>query len=404
MQGARIKVLGLGGGGSNAVDRMMQVGIEGIEYIAANTDAQALARTICPTRVQLGPRVTRGLGAGGDPARGLAAARESAGELGAGLRGADMVFLAAGLGGGTGTGAISCAAEIARDLGSLVVAIVTMPFSFEGGRRQRQAREGLARLQPLVNTLIVVPNDRLLQIVPREMPFEMAFQIADEALRQGVQGLAELVTRPGLINLDFAHVRHLMATSGGALLAMGQGSGEDKAVKAAHAALHHPLLAIGEIDQASGLLVHITGGEDLGLFEVREAIEVLTEAAHPRAEVIFGAAIDPSLNGRAELILIATGLGGTAVDVPAKRDAIERAVERAAERRAAREAQGAGERAPEPAVVAVAVPAEPPERDDLDIPAFVRRRAANGARSLGAPLGTHVGGLGPLQPPAMESA
>jgi cell division protein FtsZ len=358
MNGATIKVVGLGGGGSNAVNRMIQVGIEGIEFIAANTDAQALARALAPVRVQLGPRCTGGLGAGGDPARGLAAAHESRAALEQALRGADLVFLAAGLGGGTGTGAIVVAAEAARQCGALVVAIVTMPFTFEGARRQRAAREALAGLRQAAHTLIVVPNDRLLQILPRSMPVEMAFQIADEALRQGVQGLAELITRPGLINLDFAHVRAIMQYSGGAVLAMGQGAGENKAVLAAQAALHHPLLDLGSVDQATGLLVYITGGEDLGLFEVHQAVETLKQAAHPQVEVLFGAAIDPQMNGRAELILVATGVGGTPIDVPARASAV-----------------------PEPAL-------RPPDyasapRDDLDIPAYARRAQPALAGALG---------------------
>jgi cell division protein FtsZ len=364
MYNATIKVLGIGGGGSNAVDRMIQVGIEGVEFLAANTDAQALSRCSAPVRIPLGPRCARGLGAGGDPVRGQAAAQESRFALDTALRGADIVFLAAGMGGGTGTGGIAVAAEAARASGALVIAIVTTPFNFEGGRRHRNSREGLEALRKRVHTLIVVPNDRLLQIVPRDMPFEMAFQIADEALRQGVQGIAELITRPGLINLDFANVRTLMLNAGGALLSMGQGVGENKAVKAAHAALHHPLLGEGAIDSAAGLLVHITGGEDLGLFEVREAVTVLSSAARPDAEIMFGATIDPQMEGRAELILVATGVGGTAVEMPA------RAVPAAAP-------APESPRQHEPVRAVRQTIALPPfERDDLDIPAYVRRGVA----------------------------
>lgn len=307
-----IKVIGLGGGGSNAVNRMIELGIEGVEFIAANTDAQALAQSLAPTRIQLGPRLTRGLGAGGKPEVGEAAADESREELKAACSGADMVFLTAGLGGGTGTGAIPIAAEVVQACGALAIAIVTTPFSFEATRRQRNAEGGLAKLRPHAHTLITVPNDKLLPLLGRNTPFDLSLRVADEVLRQGVQGIAELISKPGLINVDFAHVRSLMKLAGEAMLAIGQGRGDDKAAEAVRQALKMPLLEVNSITTASGLLVHFTGGEDLGLYEVSRAVEEITCAA-PQAEVVFGATIDPLMNGRAQVILVATGLGNTLV-------------------------------------------------------------------------------------------
>jgi cell division protein FtsZ len=303
-----IKVIGLGGGGSNAVNRMIELGLEGVEFIAANTDAQALTQSLAPTRIQLGPRLTRGLGAGGKPEVGEAAADESRPELKAACAGADMVFLTAGLGGGTGTGAIPIAAEVAQACGALSIAIVTTPFSFEASRRQRNAEGGLVKLRPHAHTLITVPNDKLLPLLGRNTPFDLSLRVADEVLRQGVQGIAELIGKPGLINVDFAHVRSLMKMAGNAMLAIGQGRGDDKAAEAVRQALKMPLLEVNSITTASGLLVHFTGGEDLCLYEVSRAVEEITCAA-PQAEVVFGATIDPLMNGRAQVILVATGLG-----------------------------------------------------------------------------------------------
>lgn len=346
----KIKVLGLGGGGSNAVNRMIELGLEGVEFIAANTDHQALASSLAPMRLQIGPRVTRGLGAGGDPRSGAAAAMESAREIAAALRGADMVFLTAGMGGGTGTGAAPVAAEIARELGIVVVAIVTMPFTFEMNRRSQNALEGVRRLQPHAHTLITVPNDRLLQIVPRELSLEVAFRLADDVLRQGVQGVSELVTRPGLINVDFAHVRELLLHGGGALMAIGFGEGETKTTDAIDQALHHPLLQVDSLEQASGVLVHFTGGDDLTLFEVGDAVSQLHNSMNDQSDVILGASTDPSMNGRAQAILIVTGIGGR--PLPAASPSTTRAAES--------EAEGSAE------LDASAV--------DLDLPTFLRRR------------------------------
>ncbi len=350
---ASIKVLGLGGGGSNAVNRMIELGLSGVDFIAANTDRQALASSLAATRLQLGPRVTRGLGAGGDPKVGAAAAMESSREIAAALRGADMVFITAGMGGGTGTGSAHVAAEIAREVGAIVVAVVTMPFGFEMTRRSRNAVEGIQLLRPHTHTLVTVPNDRLLQVVPRDVSLEIAFRMADDILRQGVQGVAELVTRPGLINVDFAHVRNMFLNGGGALMAIGMGEGESKAEEAIYQALHHPLLEIDTLDRAAGILVHFTGGEDLSLSEVGDAVDQLRDSLPQEADLLLGATTDPAMEGRTQVILIVTGLGGS--PVPA-----------AAEAPVATHLRVSGP----PMVERGAV--------DLDLPAFLRRRAATG--------------------------
>ncbi len=252
----RIRVIGLGGAGTNAVNRMIELGLPGVDFVAANTDKQALSSSLAPVRLQLGPRITRGLGAGGDPEIGAAAAMESSGEIAAALTDADMVFVTAGMGGGTGTGAAPIAAEIAKELGAVVIAVVTMPFGFEMKQRARNALLGVKGLTPHAHTMITVPNDRLLQVVSKTLSLEIAFRLADDVLRQGVQGVTELVTRPGLINVDFAHVRRLLLGGGGSLMAIGLGKGENKATDAIQEALHHPLLEIESFDQATGALVH----------------------------------------------------------------------------------------------------------------------------------------------------
>jgi cell division protein FtsZ len=307
---ASVKVVGLGGGGSNAINRMIELGISDVDFIAANTDRQALDSSLAPVKLQLGPRVTRGLGAGGDPKVGAAAAMESSRAIAAALKGADMVFITAGMGGGTGTGAAHVTAEIAREIGAVVVAVVTLPFSFEMSRRAQNASEGVLLLQPHAHTLITVPNDKLLQVVPRDVSLEVAFRVADDVLRQGIQGISELVTRPGLINVDFAHVRRLMINGGGAYMSIGLSQGEGKASAAIDQALQHPLLQIDSLDQASGVLVHFTGGDDLTLFEISDAITDLRKILSPDTDVIMGATTDPNMNGRAQVILIVTGLGG----------------------------------------------------------------------------------------------
>lgn len=312
-----LKVIGLGGGGSNAINRMIELGLTGVEYIAANTDHQALKNSLAPVQIQLGSKLTRGLGAGGNPQVGEGAAEESYKDLNAALAGADMVFLTAGMGGGTGTGSIPIAARVARNLGAVTVAIVTTPFSFEMGRRQKNAREGLAKLRPFIDTLITVPNDRLLQVAPQDLPLELAFRLADDVLRQGIQGITELITQPGLINVDFSHIRQLMQSGGGSLLSIGQGKGENKALQAVEHALHHPLLDSISLDNATGIIANFTGGPDLTFLEVADALNYLQEKTNNRADIVPGVINDDRMEGRAQVILIITGLGATPVDTRA---------------------------------------------------------------------------------------
>jgi len=302
-----IKIMGLGGGGSNAVDRMIELGLEGVEFIAANTDAQALRKSMAPTKIQLGPNLTRGLGAGAKPEVGEEAALESRKEIAEALKGADLVFLTAGMGGGTGSGAIAVAAEVARSLGALTVAVVTLPFTFEASRRQQNAQASVAKLRANCDTLVTVPNDKLLGLLPKTTTFEMALRVADEVLHQGVQGITELITKPGLINMDFANIRALMEVAGPSMMAIGQGAGEGKAIKAVRQALAMPLLDLKSTGNAAGVLVHFTGGDDLSLYEVSQAANEITQAA-PNAEVIFGATIDAQYAGRTQVILVVTGI------------------------------------------------------------------------------------------------
>jgi cell division protein FtsZ len=309
-----LKVIGLGGGGCNAVERMIELGLSGIEFIAANTDRQTLEFNPAQVKVLLGPQVTRGFGAGGDPKMGRAAAEESRTELAAALSGADMVFLTAGMGGGTGTGAIPIAAEIARSQGAVTIAIVTTPFSFEMGRRQKNAAEGLNHLCEFTHTLVAIPNDRLLYIAPRDLPMDVAFRLADDVLRQAVQGLAELITEPGMINVDFAHVRRLIMLGGGALMAIGHGQGEQKARLALEQALHHPLLESVSLDKAAGVIANFTGGQDLSLFEVQDALEDLQKQTGEQAEIVMGVINDDRMQGRVQVILMITGLGSPTLE------------------------------------------------------------------------------------------
>jgi cell division protein FtsZ len=321
--GASIRVIGVGGAGSNAVDRMMQVGIPDVDFIAVNTDGQALSRSEAPHKIRLGGRFTRGLGAGGDPATGAEAAERSRKELEDVVRGADMVFIAAGMGGGTGTGASHVIARIAREQQALTIAVVTKPFTFEGSKRRTVAERGIERLQAEVDTLVVVSNDRLLEVVNKRVSLDIAFRIADEVLRQGVQGISELVTRPGLINLDFADVKSIMDRGGGALVSIGYGEGSDRVMEAAQVALKSPLLDIESIEGTDGLLVNITGGEDLTLAEVDQAMALISKAAVPGAKILFGAVVDPKMEGRVQITLIATGLGvEKTVTAPAKKEGV----------------------------------------------------------------------------------
>ncbi|MGE5599487.1 MAG: cell division protein FtsZ [Bacteroidota bacterium] len=308
-QYASIKVIGVGGGGGNAVNRMVESGLQGVEFVAINTDAQALQRAKVDVRLRIGDDLTKGLGAGANPDIGLKAATESKEEIINVLQGADMVFITAGMGGGTGTGAAPFIAQLARELNALTVAVVTKPFSFEGKIRSAQAEQGLNRLREQVDTLITIPNERLLQVVDRNTPVIEAFRIADDVLRQAVQGISDLITVTGLINVDFADVRTIMSEAGSALMGIGVARGENRAVEAARAAISSPLLDTS-IDGAKGVLLNITGGRNLGLFEVNEAAAVVTEAAEPDANVIFGAVIDENLDEEVRVTVIATGFDG----------------------------------------------------------------------------------------------
>jgi cell division protein FtsZ len=340
---AAIKVVGVGGGGSNAVNRMISAGLRGVEYVAVNTDAQALALSSADKKIHIGAKVTKGLGAGGDPALGRQAAEESKDELHDSLAGADMVFITAGMGGGTGTGGAPVIAELARELGSLTIGVVTRPFGFEGKRRATAADEGIKNLKQRVNTLITIPNDRLLQIIDRQATVIEAFRTADDVLRQGVQGVSDLITIPGLINLDFADVRTIMAEAGSALIGIGVAQGDERATKAAQSAINSPLLETS-MQGARGVIINVTGGTDMGLLEVSEAAQVVREAADPEANIIFGAVIDEKARDEIRITVIATGF-----------DAARRVEERVAP---------VDDRVREPVKLI----------DDLDIPAFLRRR------------------------------
>src|SRR5438093_4171966 len=306
---AVIKVVGVGGGGTNAVNRMVDSGLSGCEFIAVNTDAQALMMTDADVKIQIGAQATRGLGAGADPEIGFAAAQESRDELKEALKGADMVFITAGEGGGTGTGGAPIVAELGQELGALTVGVVTRPFAFEGRKRADQAERGIDQLRDRVDTLIVIENDRLLQVVERQTSVVEAFRMADDILRQGVQGITDLVTEPGLVNLDFADVRTIMRDAGSALMGIGRASGENRAAEAARIAVSSPLLE-ASIEGATGILLNITGGSDIGLFEVNEAAEVVTGAADQNANVIFGAVVADDIGDEVRVTVIATGFGG----------------------------------------------------------------------------------------------
>jgi cell division protein FtsZ len=303
---AQIKVIGVGGGGGNAINRMITEGLGGVEFVAVNTDNQALMMSKAKTRVRIGDKLTRGLGAGGNPEIGRKAAEESSDELYEVLRGADMVFIASGMGGGTGTGASPIVAQIAKELGALTIGVVTRPFGFEGARRNQAAETGIEALKSQVDTLIVIPNDRLLQIADKKSTLQQAFSLADDVLRQGIQGISELITVPALINLDFADVRTIMSEGGAALMAVGRSAGDDRARKAAEAAIASGLLDV-TIDGARGILFNITGGNDLSLFEVNEAAAIIKESAHPEVNLIFGAQIDPNMGDEVRITVIATG-------------------------------------------------------------------------------------------------
>lgn len=308
---AEIKVIGVGGGGTNAVNRMIEQGLHGVKFIAINTDGQALAHSNAPQRIRIGEKLTRGLGAGGDPSVGEKAAEESSEELYDALVGSDMVFITAGMGGGTGTGAAPVVARIAKEAGALAIGVVTKPFGFEGTRRRGVADEGLNKLREQVDTLIVIPNDRLLEIVDKKSSLQTAFRTADDVLRQGIQGISELITVPGLINLDFADVKTIMGSGGAALMAIGRASGENRAVAAAEAAIRSPLLDL-TIDGAKGVLFNVTGGNDLALNDVYQAAEVVRRVSDPDVNLIFGAVINPEMKDELQITVIATGFNAVA--------------------------------------------------------------------------------------------
>jgi cell division protein FtsZ len=305
-QFAEIKVIGVGGGGNNAVNRMITAGLQGVEFVSINTDSQALQLSRATQKVQIGTKLTKGLGAGANPEIGAKAAEESREELLKILKGADMVFVTAGMGGGTGTGGAPVVAEVAKELGALTVGVVTRPFSFEGRKRAMQAEKGIADLKSKVDTLITIPNDRLLQVVDKHTTIHEAFRIADDVLRQGVQGISDLIAVPGLINLDFADVKTIMMNTGSALMGIGQATGENRAVDAARKAISSPLLETS-IEGAKGVLLNITGGQNLTLFEVNEASEIIAAAADPEANIIFGAVIDEQMKEEVRVTVIATG-------------------------------------------------------------------------------------------------
>src|SRR5256885_5035619 len=307
--GAKIKVIGVGGGGSNAVNRMVQGGLEGVEFIVANTDLQALRASPAPCKLQIGGKLTKGLGAGADPNVGRQAALEDTEAILSALDGADMIFVTTGLGGGTGTGAAPVIASLASELGALTIAVVTKPFTFEGRKRQMQAERGLEALKDCVDTIITIPNERLLAIIERNTPLTEAFATADDVLRQAIQGISDLILVPGLINLDFADVKTIMSGMGLAMMGTGIAEGPDRAMEAARKAISSPLLEDASVNGARGVIINVTGGPDLSLVEVSEASSIVQEAADADANIIFGAVVDPALKGKVKITVIATGFG-----------------------------------------------------------------------------------------------
>jgi len=367
---AKIKVVGVGGGGQNAVNRMIEEGIQGVEFISVNTDAQALMLSNAPQRLRIGDKLTKGLGSGGNPEIGQRAADESREEIKEMLEDADMVFVTAGMGGGTGSGASPVIASVARELGALTIGVVTRPFTFEGSLRRRSAESALEQLAHDVDTLIAIPNDRLLQIVDKKLSINQAFGMADDVLRQGIQGISELITIPGLINLDFADVRSVMLDGGAALMAIGKGSGEGRAEQAAKQAIHSALLDVS-IDGARAILFNIKGGDDLSLFEVNEAAELIRANAHPESNIIFGAVIDPNMKDEIHLTVIATGF-----DKPEESPTLKYA-QRGFEARSQQQPQ---QQPPQPQQQPSSseYKVRTFEREDLDIPSFLRRSRSNG--------------------------
>jgi cell division protein FtsZ len=376
-QFAQIKVVGVGGGGTNAVNRMIAEGLQGVEFVAINTDAQALMLSNAPKRVRIGDKLTRGLGAGGNPEVGAKAAEESVDDLYAGLKGADMVFVTCGMGGGTGTGAAPIVARIARDVGALTIGVVTRPFSFEAHKRSAAAELGINALKEHVDTLIVIPNDRLLEIVDKKATLQQSFRVADDVLRQGIQGISELITVPGLINLDFADVRTIMSEGGAALMAVGTASGDDRAVSAAQQAITSKLLDV-TIDGAHGILFNVTGGPNMTLYEVNQAAALIRETAHPDVNLIFGAVIDEKMGDSIRITVIATGFDHAGTP-PVRRRVQAPAQQPVSVGVASRSAAAATSNA-EPAQPASGqgglfdFPVRQFDQDNLEVPAFLRRR------------------------------
>jgi cell division protein FtsZ len=381
--GALIKVIGVGGGGSNAVDRMVMDGVQGVEFITVNTDWQALQHSRADVRIRIGDKLTKGLGSGGNPVIGQKAAEETTEEIYEHLKGADMVFITAGMGGGTGTGAAPVIASIAQDLGMLTVGVVTRPFTFEGNHRRKTAEQGIDQLKPMVDTLIIIPNDRLLQTASKNTSVLQAFQMADGVLRQGIQGISDVITQRGLINVDFADVKAIMARQGSALMAIGHGSGDNRVVDAVNEAIASPLLEVS-IDGAHGVLFNVTGGEDLGILEIYEAAEIVSKAVDQEANIKFGAVIDPNFPaGQVKITLIATGFDSSrpaakprvygGMSLPQQPAPQQQPVPAAPQRPAAQQ----------PAAQQPQRPAQPPQApnfisgDDLDIPPFLRNRNRN---------------------------
>src|SRR5438128_2128800 len=358
ISGANIRVIGIGGGGGNAVNRMIEAGIQGVQFLVANTDLQSLKASQASVKLQIGERLTRGLGVGGDPEKGRQSALEDTEKIIEAIESSDMVFITAGLGGGTGTGAAPIIASLATELGALTVAVVTKPFRFEGRRRQRQAEQGLNELRECVDTVITIPNERLLSAVPKGTRFYDSFRLVDDVLLQAVQGISDIITVPGLINVDFADVKTIMAGMGMALMGTGSAVGENRALEATQRAISSPLLEEASIEGAKGLLVNVTGGTDLTLFEVNEAMSIIHDSADPDANIIFGAVLDERLADEMKITVIATGFD-----------------------RAATAAEPAPRTYTAPAPAAPATTGTPGgatgplRRDDLDVPAFIRKKA-----------------------------
>ncbi|MEK6299827.1 MAG: cell division protein FtsZ [Acidobacteriota bacterium] len=361
VSGAKIKVVGIGGGGGNAVNRMIAAGIEGVQFLVANTDLQALRNSSASVKLQIGEKLTRGLGAGGDPEVGRQSALEDTEKIIEAIEGADMVFITTGLGGGTGTGAGPIIASLATELGALTVAVVTKPFGFEGRRRLRQAEQGLNELRECVDTVITIPNERLLSAVPKGTPFYDSFRLVDDVLLQAVQGISDIITVPGLINVDFADVKTIMEGMGMALMGTGSAKGENRALEATQRAISSPLLEEASIEGARGLLVNITGGTDLTLFEVNEAMSIIHDAADPDANIIFGAVLDSRLADEMKITVIATGF-----EKPAALSEPVRTYPSA--QPPATEPRGTG-------ALAGAASVDSLRRDDINVPAFMRKKA-----------------------------